>query len=94
MNDYFELLCACNFVILDFAILVPHRDAPTDNPCGSNNPLLVNGSISGELTSPNYPSSYPNNAICQWMISPDGDITSGDAGLVEITILEFDLEDG
>ena len=80
--------------ILDFAFLVPRKDAPTDNPCGPNQPLLVNGSISGELTSPNYPSSYPNNAICQWLIRRDVDITSGDVGSVEITILEFDLEYG
>ena len=71
-------------------ISVSPDEAPLDNPCapGSKRPLVINTSISGELTTPNYPSPYSNNADCRWMI------TSQDGVLVRIRILDIDIEDG
>ena len=71
-------------------ISVSPDEAPLDNPCalGSMGPLVINTSISGELTTPNYPSPYSNNAKCQWII------TSKDGALVRAKILDIDIEDG
>jgi len=48
--------------------------------CGSGRPLVITAA-SGSLTSPNYPSNYPNRANCQWRIDPPGNTP---------IILEFD----
>ena len=60
-----------------------------DTACGESKPQMMFGvTTSGEITSPNYPSNYPNNADCQWQISADFGY------IVKITLLEVDLEDG
>ena len=60
-----------------------------DNSCGENKPQTFFGvASSGELTSPNYPSVYPDDADCQWHINVDFGY------VVKLTLLEFDLEDG
>ena len=61
---------------------------PIPDACGANKPLLIANSLTGELTSPSYPESYPNNADCQWNIRVD------DEFLVQLTFVEFDVEDG
>ena len=48
----------------------------------------IANSPTGELTSPNYPSQYPNNADCQWHIYGSG----GDR--VELSFVHFNLESG
>ena len=57
------------------------------DPCGGSKPLTVANSPTGELTSPSYPSPYPNNADCQWHILVD------DGFLVLLTFVEFDIEE-
>ena len=42
-------------------------DAAVD-PCGSEKPLIIEDSMSGNITSPNYPNSYPPFSDCQWEI--------------------------
>ena len=61
---------------------------PNDDPCGANKPLIVINSSRGEITSPDYPSAYPNNADCQWHINVD------DGFVVQLNFVEFDIEDG
>ena len=57
-------------------------------PCGDLKPLTISGSSTGEIESPNYPSDYPNNADCQWQITVDIGST------INMTFIDFDLEDG
>ena len=56
--------------------------------CGINKPMTIANAQTGEFTSPNYPSPYPNDADCQWHINVD------DGFVVQLTFVEFDLEDG
>ena len=59
-----------------------------DDPCGYNRPLMIANSSTGEITSPDYPSTYPNNADCQWHINVN------DGFVVQLTFVEFDVQDG
>ena len=59
-----------------------------DDPCGPHQPRKIENLPTGELTSPGYPSSYPNDADCQWHINVDVGFT------VQLTFIEFDVEDG
>ena len=58
-----------------------------DDPCDGV-PLVIHATINttGEITSPNYPLPYPNNADCQWHIYVD------DGLIVQFTFVEFDVE--
>ena len=60
---------------------------PTD-PCGSEKPLIIRNSISGNITSPNYPFNYPDLSDCQW------EIHANDGEAVTLTIIEFETELG
>jgi cubilin len=51
----------------------------------SNVPLLATKNVN-ELTSPNYPDSYPSNISCQWTISADSSAS------VVLKILDFSLQ--
>ena len=55
--------------------------------CGEEVPFQITNSLAGEILSPNYPAQYPNNADCGWHIKMD------DGFVVELTFLEFDLEE-
>ena len=57
------------------------------DPCGRNQPLVVNASSDGFILSPNYPNLYPNNAECTWLIVND------DQASIELTIMELALEE-
>ena len=48
---------------------------------------MISGST-GELTSPNYPLDYPNDADCQWHIKVDDGFT------IQLTFIDFNVEDG
>ena len=74
-------------LVFDYVPVSPN-EATLNDPCGPYKPQVITTSTSGDLMSPNYPLSYSNNANCQWII------TSEDDGLMQITIIEFDLEDG
>ena len=50
--------------------------------------MILGATSSAEITSPNYPSNYPDDADCQWHINVDFGY------VVKIKLLEFDLEDG
>ena len=58
------------------------------DPCASELPLVLSGSSSGTIQSPNYPSDYPNDADCNWVVEVGGGV------VVELTIVTFDVEDG
>ena len=55
--------------------------------CWDGNPLVMNNS-SGEITSPDYPGSYPIHAKCKWHIK----VTEGN--VVMLTFIELELEEG
>ena len=57
--------------------------------CGStDSPIGMDSSDNGEILSPNYPKSYPNNAECVWHV------TVSDEQFLHITFIHFDLESG
>ena len=61
---------------------------PPVDPCGPSRPLEINGTLfpSGNITSPNYPSNYPDFARCQWIIRAE------EGKVVTLTIIDFDTE--
>ena len=50
--------------------------------------MVYDHELTGEISSPNYPESYPNDADCQWHIIVD------DGYVIQLTFPEFDVEDG
>ena len=60
---------------------------PLQDPCGAI-PLVLSGSTTGTIQSPNYPNDYPNDADCNWLIEVDG------GSVVQLTIVNFVVEDG
>ena len=68
------------------------KDTQTGNtpidPCGSEKPLIFENSMSGNITSPNYPNNYPSFSDCQWEIRPN----QGQA--VVLIFHEFQTEQG
>ena len=68
--------------------MISYFVASLDFACGELKPMVMAGvTSSGEITSPNYPSEYPNNADCQWHINVDFGY------VVKLTFLDFVLED-
>ena len=43
--------------------------------------------ITGDILSPNYPATYPNNADCQWLVRGQ------DGYIIVLTFPEFYIED-
>ena len=41
---------------------------PVTDPCEGIGPLVISGTTSGYITSPNYPMTYPTNVQCTWVI--------------------------
>ena len=58
------------------------------DPCGIDKPRVISDSPFGEITSPNYPGNYPDDADCQWQITVDS------GSIIRLTFVEFDVEDG
>ena len=59
-----------------------------NNKCGSfETPTIMNNSENGQVLSPNFPSTYPNDAECVWHIKVS------DGMVVKITFIEFEIED-
>ena len=58
---------------------------PAQDPCGDI-PFVLSGSTTGNIQSPNYPSDYPNDADCKWVVEVDG------GSVVQLTILDFNTE--
>ena len=59
-----------------------------DEACGIFQPMIISESSTGEITSPGHPFSYADDSDCQWQISVD------EGFVVELTFLDFDVEDG
>ena len=70
-----------------YFFLVGTEDPFDIDPCGEDKPKMISGST-GELTSPNYPLDYPNDADCQWHIKVDDGFT------IQLTFIYFNVEDG
>ena len=58
------------------------------DPCGTDRPMRISNSTTGEILSPNHPDQYPNTAECEWHINVD------DGFVVKLTFLAFDVEEG
>merc|ERR1712223_1102740 len=59
-----------------------------NNKCGSiEAPTIMNNSENGQVSSPDFPSPYPNDAECVWHIKVS------DGMVVKITFIEFEIED-
>ena len=58
---------------------------PVQDPCGDL-PLVLSGSSTGIIQSPNYPNDYPNGADCKWVVEVDG------SSVVQLTITNFNVE--
>ena len=76
------------FILGHFNVLVPVDPGDTTDPCGPDKPSVIMNSPIGEITSPDYPSDYPNDADCEWHITVDPGF------VIRLTFLEFDVEDG
>ena len=68
------------FFLLVFLVM------PSGDPCGAHKPMILENSQTGDLMSPGFPISYPNDADCQWHIHVD------DGSLVQLTFETFDVE--
>ena len=63
-----------------------------NDPCGLSKPLTIEaGPEQGELTSPEYPSNYPNSMDCQWLIES---LEEFPLNGVKISFTFFDVERG
>ena len=56
------------------------------DPCGSQTPLIIDGSLGGYISTPNYPEDYPSNSDCQW------EIHANEGEAVTLTFIDFDTE--
>ena len=63
-TDYGNLSIVINRLIVK---LEGNDDSAVD-PCGSDKPLIIEDSISGNITSPRYPNPYLSNLDCEWEI--------------------------
>ena len=61
---------------------------PSVDPCGPNKPLIINGTLlpSGNISSPNYPSNYPDLSHCRWVIRAEVGM------VITLTIVDFHTE--
>ena len=61
---------------------------PSVDPCGPNKPLVINGTLhpSGNISSPNYPSNYPDSSSCRWLIQAE------EGKVITLTIVDFHTE--
>jgi len=57
----------CNQVIEVISIIAPLTYVPED-PCGINQPLIIENATQGYIKSPNYPNGYPHGVSCSWKI--------------------------
>ena len=48
--------------------------------------MIIDGSTSGVILSPNYPGVYPNKANCSWHIKARA------GQVVQLTFVEFNVE--
>ena len=62
--------------------------APPVAGCDGTGPLIIVNQSSGYLESPGYPGHYGNGIFCEWVIKVD------EGNRINITFLDFDLEDG
>ena len=89
-NVHYPMFMSITIIII---LVIPSTTStPTTTPepsyiCWDGNPLVMNNS-SGEITSPDYPGSYPIHAKCQWHIK----VTEGN--VVMLTFIELELEEG
>ena len=90
MNFWVSNSNDCSKLIFSIIVL-PSADSangqPLQDPCGDI-PLVLSGSTTGTIQSPNYPNDYPNDADCNWLIEVDG------GSVVQLTIVNFIVEDG
>ena len=61
-------------------------DGGKTDPCGVNQPKIIDATNSGLLISPEYP-NYPNNAECSWLIE------AGSQEAIRLSLIEFHLEE-
>ena len=63
-------------------------ESDISDPCGGNDPMILITSNEGILTPPGYPLSTQENLDCRWRIIVE------DGSAVQISFLDFDLEEG
>ena len=56
--------------------------------CDGTGPLIIVNQSSGYIESPGYPRHYGNGLFCEWVIKVE------EGNRINITFLDFDLEDG
>ena len=57
------------FIVINRLIVkLEVNDDSAVDPCGSDKPLIIKDSISGNITSPRYPNPYLSNLDCEWEI--------------------------
>ena len=72
-------------------VLAPSETTMTPPPpgaCDGKGALLIDDEPKGYIVSTGYPRDYLNNQFCEWVLKADKN------EVVELTFLDFDLEDG
>ena len=61
---------------------------PPPGACDGKGALLIEDEPKGYIASTGHPRDYLNNQFCEWLLKAD------ENEIVQLTFLEFDLEDG
>ena len=73
------------------AVLVPPETSMTPLPpgaCDGKGALVIDDQLKGYIVSTGHPRDYLNNQVCEWVLKADQNEN------IQLTFLEFDLEDG
>ena len=58
----------------------------TKRSCNGDQPVMIDGSMSGSLESPNYPGHYYSNMMCSWMIKTNS------SSAIKLTFEDISIE--
>ena len=78
-------------IIQPSVVLAPSETTITPPPpgaCDGKGALLMEDDPKGYIVSTGHPIDYLNNQVCEWVLKAD------ENDIIQLTFLEFDLEDG
>ena len=61
---------------------------PPPGACDGKGALLIEDEPKGYIVSTGHPRDYLNNQVCEWVLKAD------ENEIIQLTFIEFDLEDG
>ena len=78
-------------IIQPSVVLAPSETTMTPPPpgaCDGTGALLIEDEPKGYIVPTGHPRDYLNNQVCEWVLKAD------ENEIIQLTFLEFDLEDG